>query len=587
VTATLVGFARRRRSAVRLVEHAGWEWCFVAAALTALMGFAVVLRYRGVTRHVDAGCCRRIVTGTDEMSYNPDVKHSRDADPALPPQPEADQTLAALLRSPATAPALHVPDGLRLDFGGLAEAAGEMAGVLRAAGVTRGDRVVLVVPDGPVLLQILLAVVSLGAAAAPLNPAYTHDEFVFFMEDLDPRLALLSAGEATAARAASSVGVGVGELLVEDGRPRGVQLDGRVVRTPKDFEPAQPDDVALLLHTSGTTSRPKQVPLSHRNLMASARAIAAHYRLGSEDGSFVAMPLFHVHGLVASVFAALLGGGRVIVPPRFSPQRMLDQLEPAGVTWFSAGPTLHQMVLERVERRGRTAAGELRFLRSCSSALAPELMARVEATFEAPLLEAYGMTEASHQIASNPLPPPAPRASTVGVAAGAEIRIADKAGAELPLGDAGEVLIRGPGLTTGYLGNPEANAEAFVDGWFRTGDLGSVDGDGYLTLVGRLKEMILRGGENIAPAEVEDVLRAHPAVVDAACFGVPDEKYGELVGAAVSLNADAGADALTAHCLDRLAAFKVPSVIHILDEVPRTATGKLQRRRIAARFVDS
>jgi acyl-CoA synthetase (AMP-forming)/AMP-acid ligase II len=521
------------------------------------------------------------------MSYNPDVKHSRDADPALPPQPEADQTLAALLRSPATAPALHVPDGLRLDFGGLAEAAGEMAGVLRAAGVTRGDRVVLVVPDGPVLLQILLAVVSLGAAAAPLNPAYTHDEFVFFMEDLDPRLALLSAGEATAARAASSVGVGVGELLVEDGRPRGVQLDGRVVRTPKDFEPAQPDDVALLLHTSGTTSRPKQVPLSHRNLMASARAIAAHYRLGSEDGSFVAMPLFHVHGLVASVFAALLGGGRVIVPPRFSPQRMLDQLEPAGVTWFSAGPTLHQMVLERVERRGRTAAGELRFLRSCSSALAPELMARVEATFEAPLLEAYGMTEASHQIASNPLPPPAPRASTVGVAAGAEIRIADKAGAELPLGDAGEVLIRGPGLTTGYLGNPEANAEAFVDGWFRTGDLGSVDGDGYLTLVGRLKEMILRGGENIAPAEVEDVLRAHPAVVDAACFGVPDEKYGELVGAAVSLNADAGADALTAHCLDRLAAFKVPSVIHILDEVPRTATGKLQRRRIAARFVDS
>ena len=527
-----------------------------------------------------------MMTLTDEMSYNPRVKRFRDADPVLPPQPESDQTLAALLRGPATAPALHVPDGLRLDLGGLAEAVGEMAGVLRAAGVTRGDRVVLVVPDGPVLLQTLLAVVSLGAAAAPLNPAYTHDEYVFFMEDLDPRLALLSAGEATAAQAASSVGVGVGELVVEDGRAAGVQIDGRVVRTAQDFEPAQPDDVALLLHTSGTTSRPKQVPLAHRNLMASARAIAAHYRLGSEDGSFVAMPLFHVHGLVASVFAALIGGGRVIVPPRFSPQRMLDQLEPAGVTWFSAGPTLHQMILERVERRGGTAAGELRFLRSCSSALSPELMARVEAHFEAPLLEAYGMTEASHQIASNPLPPPAPRASTVGVSAGAEIRIADAAGAELRLGEAGEVLIRGPGLTTGYLGNTEANAEAFVDGWFRTGDLGSVDGDGYLTLVGRLKEMILRGGENIAPAEVEDVLRAHPAVVDAACFGVPDGKYGELVGAAVSLNADADADALTAHCLDRLAAFKVPNVIHILDEVPRTATGKLQRRRIAARFVE-
>ena len=208
-----------------------------------------------------------------------------------------------------------------------------------------------------------------------------------------------------------------------------MHVGGRVVRAPQDFEPAQPDDIALLLHTSGTTSRPKQVPLLHRNLMASARAIAAHYRLGPDDGSFVAMPLFHVHGLVASAFAALLGGGRVVVPPRFSPQRMLDQLEPAGVTWFSAGPTLHQMVA-RADRAAPAARrrGELRFLRSCSSALSPELMARVEAHFGVPLLEAYGMTEASHQIASNPLPPPAPRASTVGVAAGAEIRIADTAG---------------------------------------------------------------------------------------------------------------------------------------------------------------
>ncbi len=501
--------------------------------------------------------------------------------------PTTPETLAALLHGgPASAPALHVPDGLRLDFGGLADAAGELAGILRAAGVARGDRVVLVVPDGPVLLQVLLAVVALGAAAAPLNPAYTHDECAFFLEDLDPRLVLLAAGEATAAGAAAAAGIDVGELLTEEGRPTGVRVGGRDVRSPQDFEPAQPDDIALLLHTSGTTSRPKQVPLLHRNLMASARAIAAHYRLGPGDASYTAMPMFHVHGLVASAFAALIGGGRVIVPPRFSPQRMLEQLEPTQATWFSAGPTIHQMVLERVARAGRAAPPSLRFLRSCSSALSPELMARVEAHFGVPLLEAYGMTEASHQIASNPLPPPAPRASTVGVAAGAEIRIADPAGGELPLGSAGEVLIRGPGLTTGYLGNPEANAEAFVDGWFRTGDLGSLDGDGYLSLVGRLKEMILRGGENIAPAEVEDVLRAHPAVVDAACFGLPDEKYGELVAAAVSLRDAAGSGELTAHCHERLAAFKVPNVIHILDEIPRTATGKLQRRRIAARFVE-
>jgi acyl-CoA synthetase (AMP-forming)/AMP-acid ligase II len=499
----------------------------------------------------------------------------------------SDQTLAALVRGGrADAPALQVPDGLRLDFGGLADAVGEMAGVLRAAGVARGDTVVLVVPDGPLLLQMLLAVVTLGAAAAPLNPAYTHDECLFFLEDLAPRLALLAPGEATAARAAAGVGIAVGEIVSEDGRPVGVRVDGREVRTARDYEPAQPDDIALLLHTSGTTSRPKQVPLLHRNLIASARAIAAHYRLDSRDASYAAMPLFHVHGLVASSFAALISGGRVIVPRRLSPQRMLDQLEPAGVTWFSAGPTLHQMVLERIERAGRTAPQHLRFLRSCSSALSPALMARVEGQFAAPLLEAYGMTEASHQIASNPLPPPAPRASTVGVAAGAEIRIADPAGAELLTGTPGEVLIRGPGLTSGYLGNSEANREAFVDGWFRTGDLGTLDGDGYLSLVGRLKEMILRGGENIAPAEVEDVLRAHPAVIDAACFGLPDEKYGEVVAVAVSLRADADARELTAHCHERLAAFKVPNVIHIVDEVPRTATGKLQRRRIAARFVE-
>jgi acyl-CoA synthetase (AMP-forming)/AMP-acid ligase II len=500
------------------------------------------------------------------------------------PQSEPD-TLAALVHcASATAPALHVPGGQRLTFGGLAEATGDMAGILSSAGVARGDRVALVIPDGPLLLQTVLAVTMVGAAAAPLNPAYTHDEFVFYLEDLAPRLVLLAAGEATAARAAAQIGVDVGTLVDREGRPAGVELPRGLVDAPSDFEPADPADIALLLHTSGTTSRPKQVPLLHRNLMASTRAIAAHYRLDREDASFAAMPLFHVHGLVASAFAALAAGGRVIVPHRFSPQRMLEQLEPEGVTWLSAGPTLHQMILERIERSGRDVTQRLRFLRSCSSALSPELMARVEARFEAPLLEAYGMTEASHQIAANPLPPPPPRASSVGVPTGTEIRIADRDGTELPIGSAGEVLVRGPGVTPGYLGNPDANREAFVEGWFRTGDLGLRDADGYLHLIGRLKEMILRGGENIAPAEVEDVLRAHSAVVDAAAFGVPDEKYGELVAVAVSLTDDADSEELTAYCRARLAPFKVPSVIHILDEIPRTPTGKLQRRRIAAQF---
>ena len=524
------------------------------------------------------------------MSYNPYVKHCRDAGPALSPRPEADQTLAALLRGPATAPALHVPDGLRLDFGGLAEAVGEMAGVLRAAGVTRGDRVVLVVPDGPVLLQTLLAVVTLGAAAAPLNPAYTHDEYVFFMEDLDPRLALLSADEATAARAASSVGVGVGELLVEDGRPRGVQVDGRDVRTAQDFEPAQPDDVALLLHTSGTTSRPKQVPLSHRNLMASARAIAAHYRLGSEDVSFVrdaAVPRAWSRGLRCSPRCSAAAGWSSRLASRRS--ACCDQLEPAGVTWFSAGPTLHQMVLERLERTGRTAPRGLRFLRSCSSALSPG----AHGSGRGPLRGAAARGLRHDRGEPSDRLEPAAAAGAAGLH-GRRRRPARRSASSTRRAPscrwATQVrwLIRGPGAHDRLPRQPRGQRRGVRrrlvphrrPGLGRRGRLPARSS-------GRLKEMILRGGENISPDEIEDVLRAHPAVVDAACFGVPDEKYGELVGAAVSLNADADADALTAHCRERLAAFKVPSVIHILDAVPRTATGKLQRRRIAARFVEA
>jgi acyl-CoA synthetase (AMP-forming)/AMP-acid ligase II len=499
---------------------------------------------------------------------------------------DAGETLAAVLGGgPADAPALVVPGGGPvLGFGLLAEAVGELAGVLSAAGVARGDRVALVLPDGPTFVQALLAVTLLGAAAAPLNPAYTRDEYAFYLEDLDPRLVLLPPDDIAAARAAAPATATVAELSMRDGRSATLAVDGRAVAHGRDFERATPEDVALLLHTSGTTSRPKQVPLLHRNLMASTRAIGAHYQLGPEDASYCAMPLFHVHGLVASTFAALAAGGRAVVPPRFTPQRLLEHVGPEGITWFSAGPTMHQSILERVERRGEAPQG-LRFLRSCSSALSPELMRRVEDRFGAPLLEAYGMTEASHQIASNPLPPAPREPGSVGIATGTEIRIADpQSGLVLPLGESGEVQIRGRGLTSGYLNNLEATAEAFADGWFRTGDIGTLDADGYLRLEGRLKEMIIRGGENISPAEIEDVLRAHPSVADAVCFGMPDEKYGEQVAAAVALREPADEGLLRAHCGERLAAFKVPRTILVVDAIPRTPTGKLQRRRVAAQL---
>ncbi|HXJ28599.1 MAG TPA: AMP-binding protein [Streptosporangiaceae bacterium] len=336
--------------------------------------------------------------------------------------------------------------------------------------------------------------------------------------------------------------------------------------------------------TSGTTSRPKQVPLRQRNLTASARTIAAHYGLTSKDVSFCVMPLFHIHGLVASSFAALSTGGTVVVPRRFTAHRFWPQARDAAATWLSAGPTLHRMILDRQDDGG--APPGLRFARSCSSPLSPELLERAEAAYGVPMLEAYGMTEASHQMSSNPLPPAARVPSSVGVPTGTEIAVVSPAGAFLSPGEAGEVVIRGPGVMNGYLANPAATADAFIDGWFRTGDRGVIR-DGYLYLEGRLKEMILRGGENISPAEIEQALLSHAAVADAVCFGVDDDKYGEVPAAAVKLNQDAEPSELIKHCRERLAAYKVPVTVYVLPEIPRTPTGKVQRRRVGESIVGS
>ncbi len=491
------------------------------------------------------------------------------------------EALTALLEHDASGPALIVPDtGQVLTYAQLATRTEALAGRLASLGVRRGDRVALALPNGPDIVLLLLAVTALGAAAAPLNPAYTETEFSFFLSDIAPRLLLIPASGAVAASAAADA-AGTRLLAVQpgdDGPPELAGPGGAPAAPRASFEDGGPDDVAFVLHTSGTTSRPKQVPLHQRNLMASARTIAAHYQLGSADVSFCVMPLFHIHGLVASAFAALGAGGAVITPRRFTPHRFWPQAREHGATWLSAGPTLHQMILDHADAAG--APDTLRFTRSCSSALSPALLERAEQSYSVPMLEAYGMTEASHQMTSNPLPPAARLPGSVGVPTGTDVAIAGPAGALLPGGSAGEVVIRGPGVMSGYVNNPAATADAFFGAWFRTGDRG-VFRDGYLFLEGRLKEMILRGGENIAPAEIEQVLFSHPAVRDAVCFGVADAKYGELVAAAVTLTADATVKSLLDHCRQSLAAFKVPSRIEVLTEIPRTPTGKVQRRKVA------
>ncbi len=489
------------------------------------------------------------------------------------------ESLSALLaQAEPSGPAFVVPEsGQVLTYAQLADRIETLAGCLAAAGVRRGDRVALTLPNGPDFVLLLLAITTIGAAAAPLNPAYTETEFTFFLTDIAPRLFLIQASQSAVAAAAATATSVLTVETADDGPLRLLAAGGPAVpRRP--FQQGGPDDVAVVLHTSGTTSRPKQVPLRQRNLMASTRTIAAHYRLSSADVSFCVMPLFHIHGLVASTFAALSTGGAVIAPRRFTPHRFWPQAREHGATWLSAGPTLHQMILDKADEAGPPET--LRFVRSCSSALSPALLDRAERGYRVPMLEAYGMTEASHQMASNPLPPAARLPGSVGVPTGTEIGVVDQRGTLLPDGHPGEVVIRGPGVMSGYVHNPAVTAAAFFGDWFRTGDRGVLR-DGYLTLEGRLKEMIIRGGENIAPAEIEQVLMSHPAVRDAVCFGVEDDKYGELVAAAVTVAQDAETRDLIEHCRRQLAAFKVPARIHVVPEIPRTPTGKVQRRRVA------
>jgi acyl-CoA synthetase (AMP-forming)/AMP-acid ligase II len=347
------------------------------------------------------------------------------------------------------------------------------------------------------------------------------------------------------------------------------------------------DDIALILHTSGSTGRPKRVPLSHANLTISAQNVARHYQLTKDDVSLCVMPLFHVHGLVASTLATLSTGGTVVVPAKFSPLSFWRVARDYGVTWYSAVPTLHQLLLARVQPGDPKPAGaeKLRFIRSCSASLPPQVMHDLEAAFGAPVLEAYGMTEASHQMSSNPLPPGDRLPGSVGRGTDVLVSIMDAQGNHMKPGEHGEVVIKGPNVTRGYENNPEANASSFTDGWFRTGDQGFLNAAGYLTLVGRLKELINRGGEKISPREIDEVLLAHPAVAEAVAFGVVHPTWGEEVAAAVVLREAGATEAdLLAYCKERLADFKRPKQIHITQTIPRTATGKIQRRIVAQAF---
>ncbi|GAX79947.1 hypothetical protein CEUSTIGMA_g7386.t1 [Chlamydomonas eustigma] len=487
----------------------------------------------------------------------------------------------------------------------------EVSNALKKAGIKPGDVISMAYANTIDFVVAFLGVTYCRAVAAPLNAAYKTDEFSFYLEDTASKLLLLPAeGNSAAQQAADKLKVPMAHLTVSvtpDNYPiatikpitPGLTLSGTSSRgsVPSLTDLPNPSDLALFFHTSGTTGRPKAVPLTHGNIAASLRNIALTYELSPADRSYLVMPLFHVHGLMAALLSPLAAGSAIILPKegKFSATVFWKDCCEHAATFYTAVPTMHQVLLARAAQDyPATHPPPLRFIRSCSSSLAAPTLEKLEKAFKVPVLEAYAMSEASHQMTSNPLPKNGPRKpGTVGRAQGSvQVVVLDSNNMQVPVGKVGEVCIRGPNVTFGYLNNPKANKEAYAGGWFHTGDQGWLDAEGYLTLTGRIKELINRGGEKISPLEVDSILLSHPAVAEAVCFGVPDEKYGEVVAAAVVLRPDAPKvtdtdmeKSIKELCNSKLSAFKVPIRVFITEALPKGATGKIQRRNMAGHFM--
>jgi oxalate---CoA ligase len=500
-------------------------------------------------------------------------------------------TLKDLLsQAQGSAPAISAPGRQALHFDGLRAQIAATLAQLNAMGVGRNDRVAIVLNNGPEMASCYIACAS-GVTSAPLNPAYRADEFEFYLNDLNAKLLIVEQGsESPAVAVAQKLGVAIAHLVVTPGAPAGqfsLHLQGSSAGEASAPGFAQPEDVSMVLHTSGTTSRPKIVPLTQKNLCASATHIRNTLRFETQDCGLNIMPLFHIHGLIAGVLAPLSAGSQVFCTPGFNALKFFGWMEECKPTWYTAVPTMHQAILSRASKNAQTIERyPLRFIRSSSSSMPPQVIAELEAVFKAPLIESYGMTEATHQMASNPLPPEVRKPGSVGRAAGPEIAIMSEDGAMLGAHATGEIVIRGPNVTAGYEANPKANAEGFMNGWFRTGDQGVMDEDGYITITGRLKEIINRGGEKVSPREVDEILMDHPAVAQVVCFGMPHPKLGEEVAACVVLREGQQVTEreLQSFVGSRAADFKVPKKILFMEEIPKGATGKLQRIGLAAKL---
>ena len=511
----------------------------------------------------------------------------------------ADLVEAAASRQP-DAPALVVTsDRVPVSYRELIRVVDDLAGQLKRGGLLPGDRVALRAGSNAEFVVGLLAALRADLIVVPLDPALPPAEQRARSEAAGVRVVLVDS-EAPGDEGDPTLRWPIAVSIRRDSGARegavAVNLDAA---TPPKTDTSAPegirDDDAMIMFTGGTTGVPKMVPWTHKNIIASVRAIVAGYGLGPQDATVAVMPLYHGHGLLAALLSTLASGGAVLLPARgrFSAHTFWDDIDAARATWYTAVPTIHQILLERTQtEQPRDNPSALRFIRSCSAPLTPETAQALQDTFSAQVVCAFGMTEATHQVATTGIGSigrnenPAATPGLVGRSTGPEILIVSSAGESLPAEAVGEVWLHGPTVVRGYLGDPAITAANFTDGWLRTGDLGSLSADGDLTIRGRIKELINRGGEKISPERVEGVLSTHPNILEVAVFGLPDKMYGETVAAViVPRESPAPTPAeLAVFCRERLAAFEMPATFREAGELPHTAKGSLDRRAVAERF---
>ena len=460
----------------------------------------------------------------------------------------------------------------------------KIASQLAGNGISNKDRAAIVLPNGPFMASSFLTLSSY-MSAAPLNPSYKTNEYEFYLKDLNPKIVIVEPNSSNeVVGVAKNLNIPVCEIKIKKDDPSGLF---NLFDIESEYQLPEENDEGLVLHTSGTTSRPKIVPLTNKNIYSSTENISKSLNLSEADHCLNIMPLFHIHGLIAILAASIRSGASICASNGFNALKFLELAKSEKITWYSGVPTMHQAILLRAEKNLELAKNlNLRLIRSSSASLPPAVFEKLNSVFGCSVIEAYGMTEATHQMTSNPLPPKKQKPGFVGIPAGPEVCIMDEKDKILDQGETGEVCIKGDNVTLGYDNNPEANKSSFTNGWFRTGDQGYFDQNGYLKISGRLKEIINKGGEKISPLEVDNVLMDHPLIEQAVCFGYEDKMLGEDIAAAIIVKEGKNCSEtdVKTYAQEKLAKFKIPKKIFFVNEIPKGATGKLQRNVLAKNF---